>query len=362
MKNRKSLKTLENLLTFATALLVVTATAIVRDRSFLGNDISGAATTKTVDNDTLHTLADGTMVVSTAALAKDVSGFGGPVPLNVYVKDGKVVKIEALPNSETPEFFGKASAILSRWNGKNIEEAVKMQVDGVSGATFSSKAIIENARRGLAFAAKTNDPADTGGNKWPDAKGLAALAVVLLGAVLPIWVKSRRYHMVQLALNVGVLGLWCGTFVSHSLLTRIASHGITITASLAPLAMLAVAFVYPLFGRKSHYCAHICPLGSAQELASHARHRKMQLSASTVQRITTVRRLLWGVLTALALTGVWSGWMDYELFTAFLFNAASWVVVAFAAVVLVLSVFVPRPYCRFLCPTGTLLKFAQGSE
>ena len=75
-----------------------------------------------------------------------------------------------------------------------------------------------------------------------------------------------------------------------------------------------------------------------------------------------LRRILWGVLTALALTGVWSGWMDYELFTAFLFTAASWVVVVFAAVVLVLSVFVPRPYCRFVCPTGTLLKFSQGSE
>ncbi|NLF43947.1 MAG: 4Fe-4S binding protein, partial [Bacteroidales bacterium] len=26
---------------------------------------------------------------------------------------------------------------------------------------------------------------------------------------------------------------------------------------------------------------------------------------------------------------------------------------------LVLSVFIPKPYCRFVCPTGTLMKFAQ---
>ncbi len=360
--NRNSLKTLEKLLTLAVALLVVTATAIVRDHSLLGKDLSGKAAATTVDSDTLRTLANGTMVVNTAVLGKDISGFGGPVPLNIYVKDGKVVRMEAQDNSETPDFFGKASAILSRWNGKNLDEAAGMDVDGVSGATFSSKAIIENARRGLAFAAKKSSPANAKGNRWPDAKGMAALAVVLLGAVLPMWVKSRRCHLAQLVLNVGVLGMWCGTFVSHSLLTSIASHGITLTASLAPAAMLAVAFVYPLFGRKGHYCAHICPLGSAQELAAHVRRRKVQLQASTVRRLTALRRILWGVLTALSLTGVWSGWMDYELFTAFLFNAASWVVVAFAAVVLVLSVFIPRPYCRFVCPTGTLLKFAQDSE
>lgn len=360
--NRNSLKTLENVLTLATVLLIITATAIVSDHSFLGKEIGAKAATTAVDNDTLRTLADGTMVVNTVVLGNDVSGFGGPVPLFVYVKDGKVVRMEAQANSETPEFFEKASAILSRWNGKKLEDAVGMDVDGVSGATFSSKAIIENARRALAFAAKNSAPDDSAGSKWLDTKGLAALAVVLLGALLPIWVKSRRYHMVQLVLNVSVLGLWCGTFVSHSLLTRIAAHGITVTASLAPLAMLVVAFVYPLFGRKGHYCAHICPLGSAQELAAHARRRKIQLRPSTVRRLTTLRRLLWGVLTALSLTGVWSAWMDYELFTAFLFTTASWVVVAFAVVVLVLSVFVPRPYCRFVCPTGTLLKFSQGSE
>ena len=30
--------------------------------------------------------------------------------------------------------------------------------------------------------------------------------------------------------------------------------------------------------------------------------------------------------------------------------------IVFALIMLVLAVFVPRPYCRFVCPTGTLLK------
>ena len=58
----------------------------------------------------------------------------------------------------------------------------------------------------------------------------------------------------------------------------------------------------------------------------------------------------------LAWTGIFLEWMDYELFTAFIWQSAAWGVIIVAAVFLVASLFVSRPYCRFVCPTGTLLK------
>ena len=64
----------------------------------------------------------------------------------------------------------------------------------------------------------------------------------------------------------------------------------------------------------------------------------------------------------LMLTGLWADWTNYEIFSAFIVGTAAVAVLAMAAVVLVLSVFVPRPYCRFVCPTGTLFKVAQGSK
>ena len=41
-------------------------------------------------------------------------------------------------------------------NGHTIEEVAKLKVDGVSGATFSSKAIIGNVQRGVQYVA--NNP------------------------------------------------------------------------------------------------------------------------------------------------------------------------------------------------------------
>ena len=61
-------------------------------------------------------------------------------------------------------------------------------------------------------------------------------------------------------------------------------------------------------------------------------------------------------------TGVWVSWIDYELFSAFVVkNAPAGMLIA-GGVVVLLSVFVPRPYCRFVCPTGTLLRMSQNVE
>ncbi len=117
-----------------------------------GNTI---AKTGTNDNEPMTRQADGTYVVNTTTLAKDVKGFRGATPLNIYIKSNKVVKIEALANQETPNFFSKVKqGLLQKWNGMKAAKASTAQVDGVSGATFSSKAVKENVARGLKYYMK----------------------------------------------------------------------------------------------------------------------------------------------------------------------------------------------------------------
>ena len=191
---------------------------------------------------------------------------------------------------------------------------------------------------------------------------MVALIVVLLGAVVPLFYNNRRLHLVQLAVNVVVLGLWTGTFVSYTLFLRIFSGGVSLSAIgalAAPLLMLIVALIYPLAGRSGHYCANICPFGSAQELAGKLSRRKLRITPRVLKLLSVLRNLLWGVLMALLLTGTCTAWIDYELFTAFLYSSASVWVTVLAALFLVLSVWVPRPYCRFVCPTGALVKSVE---
>lgn len=361
------------LLSLVVVMLVLSAAAILRDGRIFGHDLRqthAAVVSVAQGSDTLSVQPDGTFVVNTRVLAKDVQGYGGPVPLKIHIdKDGRLTAIEAEPNAESPSFFDRAKELFSRWQGKTIDEAMAEDVDAVSGATFSSKAIIRNVQRGLAYA-KQHGLADGGKGAQKESAertvatgwtlgSIVALIAVLLGAIVPLFTNNRRLHLVQLVVNVVVLGLWTGTFVSYTLFLRLFAGGVSLSAIgtlAAPLLMLIVALLYPLAGRSGHYCAHVCPFGSAQELAGKLSRRKLRITPRVLRVLTALRNLLWGVLMALLLTGTCTAWIDYELFTAFIYSSASVWVIVLAMLFLVLSVWVPRPYCRFVCPTGALMK------
>ena len=353
------------LLSLVVVMLLLSAAAILRDGRIFGHDLRqthAAVVSVAQGSDTLSVQPDGTFVVNTRVLAKDVQGYGGPVPLKIHIdKDGRLTAIEAEPNAESPSFFDRAKELFSRWQGKTIDEAMAEDVDAVSGATFSSKAIIRNVQRGLAYAKQRSQWGEDGsvGALETSAPPIVALIAVLLGAVVPLFTNNRRLHLVQLVVNVVVLGLWTGTFVSYTLFLRLFAGGVSLSAIgtlAAPLLMLIVALLYPLAGRSGHYCAHVCPFGSAQELAGKLSRRKLRITPRVLRVLTALRNLLWGVLMALLLTGTCTAWIDYELFTAFIYSSASVWVIVLAMLFLVLSVWVPRPYCRFVCPTGALLK------
>lgn len=370
------------LLSLVVVVLILAAAAILRDGRILGHDLREAHEAKALKNDTLEVTPDGAFVVSTKPLAKDVQGYGGPVPLKIHIKDGRVAAVEAEPNAESPDFFNRAKELLNHWQNKSVDEALAEEVDAVSGATFSSRAIIANMQRGLAYAQKRGQWSEEGsvgaletsaspivgsedgsvGALETGASPIVALIVVLLGAVVPLFYNNRQLHLVQLAVNVVVLGLWTGTFVSYTLFLRVFSGGVSLSAIgalAAPLLMLIVALIYPLAGRSGHYCANICPFGSAQELAGKLSRRKLRITPRILKLLSVLRNLLWGVLMALLLTGTCTAWIDYELFTAFLYSSASVWVTVLAVLFLVLSVWVPRPYCRFVCPTGALIKSVE---
>ncbi|GAB6976551.1 FMN-binding protein [Prevotella falsenii] len=90
---------------------------------------------------------DGTYVVNTTTLATNVRGYKGATPLEVYIKKNKVV---ALKNRETPKYFELVTSnMLPKFDGKSISKVGS--VDGVSGATFSSRAVKANVEAAVKY-------------------------------------------------------------------------------------------------------------------------------------------------------------------------------------------------------------------
>lgn len=109
----------------------------------LVSNACGARSSKKVQQDTL--------VVNTTEMCKDTIGYNGPTPLKITVVGGIVSSVEALPNQETPRFFQRVldSGLLESVVGKTPAEAAGMPLDAVTGATYSSVAVIANLREGL---------------------------------------------------------------------------------------------------------------------------------------------------------------------------------------------------------------------
>lgn len=297
-------------------------------------------------------------IINTTEIGKDITGYAGPVPVEIHATDGRIDSVTPLPNAESAGFFAKleSEGLFDAWNGKTLEEAATMEVDAVSGATYSSNALIANVRQGAAYAAGQRRATSGSGIS---ATGIAALIVILAGATLPFFIKKPAYRIIQQLLNVGVLGFWAGTFIDYAMMIGFfaASPHLSL-AFLTTLLLLVVGFIYPAFGKPGHYCAWICPFGSLQDLTGKVCRKKWKMSAALVKTLDQLRQGLWCVLIVSLYAGWITSWIDYEIFTAFVVKSASWIVTVVGIVFVLLSLFINRPFCRFVCPTGSLLKDA----
>ena len=218
-------------------------------------------------------------------------------------------------------------------------------------------------KAGIAYAldANVNMAEEKSERETLPLKWYVTIIIILAGGIVPFFIKDKRYRLLQLILNVLLLGFWGGTFISYSMMTSYLTNGITKVVMIPTVLMLVAAFIYPFFGKKNYYCAWMCPYGSLQELLGKCIKFKFKMKPALIKGLNFFREALWFVLMWLLWTSLWFDWMGYEPFAAFFFTDASAVTLGIAGGFLLLSLFIQRPYCRFVCPTGSLFKFAESS-
>lgn len=105
--------------------------------------------------DVMRKEKDGTYVVNTTTLAQDVEGYNGPTPVEVYIRKNKIVKVVPLKSQEGPKYVAKVKKdMLPKYEQMNVKKGTVQDVDAVTGATFTSKAVQENIRRAVAYYKK----------------------------------------------------------------------------------------------------------------------------------------------------------------------------------------------------------------
>ena len=107
--------------------------------------------TSAITSDEVISKEGNATVINTTSITKDIIGYQGTTPVKIYIEGKKVTKISPLRNKETPKYFQQAKKVLGEFEGKSISKASKMKVDGVTGATMSSEALVKNVKKGLEY-------------------------------------------------------------------------------------------------------------------------------------------------------------------------------------------------------------------
>ena len=72
----------------------------------------------------------------------------------IIARKNKVVKIDTQPSQETPKYMRMARQLLTRYEGMTVTKAAKAEIDGVTGATYTSEALKKNVKAGLEYYKK----------------------------------------------------------------------------------------------------------------------------------------------------------------------------------------------------------------
>ena len=166
----------------------------------------------------------------------------------------------------------------------------------------------------------------------------------------------------MLVLNVVVLGLWCGNFISVSFLVNWFATGNNFSSNPVQGVLLAVVLFGGFAGKKNIYCNWICPFGAAQELIGYISNKKWEIPVKSIKILNHLKEGILMLLMVLVWMNVTTTVFNYEPFAAFQFFRADYFTIGLAVVFLVLSVFIKKPWCRFVCPTGQLLNLIHKSK
>ena len=167
--------------------------------------------------------------------------------------------------------------------------------------------------------------------------------------------RSRRNLLLLTIASLLWFGFWREGCVCSIGATQNVSLAIFDNSYVIPLTVVAF-FILPLvftlfFGRT--FCAAVCPLGAMQELIAI---RPITVPRWLNHTLGLLAYIYLGAAVIFAASGTAFIICRYDPFIPFFRLAGNTDMIVFGSCILLIGLFVGRPYCRFLCPYGAILR------
>lgn len=183
---------------------------------------------------------------------------------------------------------------------------------------------------------------------------VAVLVTALLVTAWMVLIKRSRQGIVWVSLfSLAYFGFYrqgcicaIGSVQNMSLALFNSNYAIPLSALLFFTIPLLFAI---LFGRV--FCAGVCPLGAIQELTGF---RQLKVPKSVEKVLTAIPFVYLGLAVLFAATESQFLICRYDPFVGIFRIDAPYTMIIFGSLLLLVGIFVNRPYCRYLCPYGVL--------
>lgn len=292
----------------------------------------------------------------------EAEGYGGPLRVLLLMDEwGYIEKVELLPNRETPSYLTEIDWLLEQFTGRSVEDKfiVDEDIDAITRATVTSVAVTDAVRLSSRRAAAVILDMDVPGDEGKKA-GLDWVSVLFVVAFLIAGVILRRFPIKWLRFTVlvsavVVLGFWLGRFIGIGDIGRFLLLVFPDITSGAPVYILIVGsiIISVIFGNV--FCGWVCPFGAISEIVYAIPGPKLVISGRLTSRFSYARYAVLVIVLALIIGSreLWPG--GYEPFDQLFAFVGGTTAFIFTALILVVSVFHYRFYCKYLCAVGALL-------
>lgn len=293
-------------------------------------------------------------------------GYAGPIDVIIYIsKDGKLKDLTVVKQAETPSFFNK---VISEGFVENlIEKEASSQfelgqdLDGITGATYTSKAIAEAVRKASHNIAVTQLNMEV-----PKATGIKmpleiyfALALLLAVFVLQRF-KWSKLRYISLLAGFLLIGYWQKSLLTLGNIASVISGNISWQDISFWLILLFGVLLLIIITGRNLYCFWMCPYGALSELlGAFGKFGRMNYKPCprSQRRFKHLRlSLAFGALVFAFLMKNPSI-SSYEIFAPLFAREGTSVQWFLLPIVLFAGVFIFRFWCRFFCPVGGILDF-----
>ncbi len=185
---------------------------------------------------------------------------------------------------------------------------------------------------------------------------VAILAFALcVAAYLILKHRRRRWIFALMLACLAYFGFWrkgcvCAIGSIQNVSLAVADGGYAVPITVLAFFMLPLIFTL-LFGRV--FCGAVCPLGAIQDVVLL---RPLRLPDWLSHSLGLAAWVFLTAAVVFAATGSAFIICQYDPFVGFFRLSAGTTMLIVGGCVLAIGVFVARPYCRFICPLGALMR------